>query len=461
MWDVGYLLDDKVDGYIEYAPIYSYVFHEGEDDEKTYYSLDSILNNYSLMFQNEPSKITLVGGIPNGALWYKEECTESDPYDSVDAGTDAAYAFIYRPTKPKYLCYQSSKDPNIKAWVLTSDHSKATVNVKDQKSKYLVFKCNLFTVGFIQQYTRPYYYAVLETEYNNIKDKANSKCDAKFGGENASKWYDTDPSDGYMKFILNVGNPPDGTSDINNLNRGKTFYWYNTREKMYQAASYPVTRVSSKDFTDGDIKEVWNGKTTRSGKTKTVSYFSNNYITIEGVRYNRYSAGDEGSVPDTSLNPIVVYGKTQVLQVGQTVYNETTFTTTYGTVAAVNGTNYTIKGRVFVPDESQNEYGLGAKYYITQQMFANGTIGTDTGNVAKAFYIYPTDDFYGDGTKLLTDSKWDESTWVNTGQITKRFPIDRQYFQTLQLEFCGETDTQGIELYGFEVDGIQLTEVPW
>ena len=94
-------------------------------------------------------------------------------------------------------------------------------------------------------------------------------------------------------------------------------------------------------------------------------------------------------------------------------------------------------------------------------MFANGTIGTDTGNVAKAFYLYPTDGFYGDGTKLLTDSKWDESTWVNTGQITKRFPIDRQYFQTLQLEFCGETDTQGIELYGFEVDGIQLTEVPW
>ena len=99
----------------------------------------------------------------------------------------------------------------------------------------------------------------------------------------------------------------------------------------------------------------------------------------------------------------------------------------------------------------------------------------------------------GDNEKVLTDSKWDgndeinlvidgktyhyiaseddpnqyytkpntQSSWVNTGQITKRFPLDRQYFQTLQIEFCGEDDNQGIELYGFEIDGIQLTEVPW
>ena len=496
LWDRGHLTDDKDGDYVESAPIYSYVFHEGEDDEKTYYSLDSILNNYSLMFQNEPSKITLIGGIPNGALWYRDECTESDPYDTIEAGTDTAYAFKYTPMQSQYMCYQSTKDSNIKAWVTRGITNKAVVNVKDTKDKYLVFKCNYFTVGFINQYTRPYYYSVLEEEYNKIKDKANSTCKAKFGGEDGTKWYDKD-SEGLMEFVLHVGNPPSGTSDINNLNRGKTFYWYNTKEKMYQMASYPAVRVSSKDYSSGDTKEVWNGKSTRSGKTKTVSYYSSSYITIDGVRFNRYTAGDEGSIEDTSQSPDIVYGKTQILIKGQTVYTDKLFDNVKGKVSAVSGTNYTIDGRVYVPSEADNEYGLGTKWFITKQMFANGSIGTATGNSATAFYTYSLADFYNDDTKLLTDSKWDgneefevggktyeasytrnaqgviindppdstppdtQSTWVNTGQVTKRFPIDRQYFQTLQLEFCGETSEQGIELYGFEVDGIQLTEVPY
>lgn len=61
----------------------------------------------------------------------------------------------------------------------------------------------------------------------------------------------------------------------------------------------------------------------------------------------------------------------------------------------------------------------------------------------------------------LTDTIWDNDSWVTTSHILKRFPLPKQYFQTTQIEFYGNAVDEGMSIYGFEIDGIQLEEVQY
>lgn len=67
----------------------------------------------------------------------------------------------------------------------------------------------------------------------------------------------------------------------------------------------------------------------------------------------------------------------------------------------------------------------------------------------------------------LTDTVWanedgtEGDSWVVSSHQIKRFPIADQYFNTLQLEFYGNSLDQGLAIYGFEIDGVKLEEVPW
>lgn len=61
----------------------------------------------------------------------------------------------------------------------------------------------------------------------------------------------------------------------------------------------------------------------------------------------------------------------------------------------------------------------------------------------------------------LTDTTWDNDSWVTTSHIVKRFPLPKQYFQTTQIEFYGNAVGEGMSIYGFEIDGIQLEELPY
>lgn len=62
--------------------------------------------------------------------------------------------------------------------------------------------------------------------------------------------------------------------------------------------------------------------------------------------------------------------------------------------------------------------------------------------------------------ETLTDTVWDEDSWVISRQITKRFPLPDQYFETMQIEFYGNATDEGMAIYGFEIDGVELEEVP-
>ena len=61
----------------------------------------------------------------------------------------------------------------------------------------------------------------------------------------------------------------------------------------------------------------------------------------------------------------------------------------------------------------------------------------------------------------ITDTTWDNYNWVINKYSVKRFPLPRQFFQQMQVEFYGKGLDEGMRIFGFEIDGIQLEEVPW
>lgn len=66
-----------------------------------------------------------------------------------------------------------------------------------------------------------------------------------------------------------------------------------------------------------------------------------------------------------------------------------------------------------------------------------------------------------ENTESITDTVWDEDSWVVSSYITKRFPLMNQIFQTMSVEFYGNGLNEAMCIYGFEIDGVQLEEVPW
>lgn len=68
---------------------------------------------------------------------------------------------------------------------------------------------------------------------------------------------------------------------------------------------------------------------------------------------------------------------------------------------------------------------------------------------------------WSDESGDITDTAWDDFNWVESGFLTRRFPLPNSYFQQMQIELAGNGEAQSMALYGFEFDGIHLEEVPW
>lgn len=120
------------------------------------------------------------------------------------------------------------------------------------------------------------------------------------------------------------------------------------------------------------------------------------------------------------------------------------------------GSNYlsTREFRINIAEESTNKFHI-----------RNRRDGKDTYNTRAV--SNNLDSFIGlvwdvdNEENSLTDTTWDNDSWVTTSHIVKRFPLPKQYFQTTQIEFYGNAVDEGMSIYGFEIDGIQLEEVPW
>ena len=488
-WDAAVLTNDLNPDYIDTFSVYSYT----GDDNNTYYGFESTLRNETFLHKYTGSlptyiPISLQGATAAGALAYEDEGSASN-FDRAEWGTGTRFAFKYTPTLPKYICYQSTQDPNIMAWITrtnptTINTSKAIVNV-EIKTTFVGI-----TLNTVQLKLAPDLLASIEeAQASGIQDRvyySGNYPEKFFSQMKNGQWINTTTeringvtvTEGFCIFI---NSKPSGSSTRANFVGGG---YAKVGSDVIPLGTYYGQSSLTRNPDNTEAGEVWNGKYTRSGMEKTVSSYSVDSIVIDGVTFNRYSSGDEGTIEDTP-NIIIVYSDKEKLTVGTPVYNDTSLTDEYGKVTSIAGDGYNVSGRVFYPSTADNQAGVDATYYITKPVFPDiGTIeyaGTYTGSFVVVPPPYYEDNNYADSVKFLTDSVWADgrddateiyeeltpiettegNTWVNTGQITKRFPIDRQYFQTLQIEFCGETEDQGIELYGFEVDGIQLTEVPW
>lgn len=492
MWDAAVLTDDRNPDYRDTYNIYTYTGESGQ----TFYAFENELTELTPIYKYTGSipnyvEITLQGAIAAGAASYEDTSTSAD-YDYADWSVGTRFAFKYTPTIPQYLCYQSTKDPNIKAWLtkdgdpssptyLQINTSEAIVNVEDKVgTDYYCFR------GEVWQGSAWHYYYITKEDYEAYWNVKNKRVTAYSINNNVATH---EVSVGGYKYYWWLYTNECKSGNAVPTNGGRYFALVSEDGRTSIVTLVDLRRSSDRDVHINDkVVEVWNGQDTMSGKTKIVTSYSEPSIVIDGVTFNRYTAGDEGSIIDTD-NIVIVYSDTEKLSVGQTVYNDTALTDAYGKVSAISGDNYNIEGRIFEPSSSDNATDNDTVYYKVKAEFPNiGTVtytGTYTGN----FIVRPVpywevngeSNHYSDDARFLTDSKWADgrddatdidpsltevettegNTWVNTGQITKRFPIDRQYFQTLQIEFCGETEDQGIELYGFEVDGIQLTEVPY
>lgn len=121
------------------------------------------------------------------------------------------------------------------------------------------------------------------------------------------------------------------------------------------------------------------------------------------------------------------------------------------------GTDYlsTREFRVSISEDSLN------KFYVRNRRDGESksnsrlvTQGIQGGNTL----IWNTKDSDGDN---LTETTWNNYNWAISKYSVKRFPLPKQFFQQLQIEFYGKGLDQGMRIFGFEIDGIQLEEVPW
>lgn len=120
------------------------------------------------------------------------------------------------------------------------------------------------------------------------------------------------------------------------------------------------------------------------------------------------------------------------------------------------GSNYlsTREFRINIAEESTN------RFHIRNRRDGKDTYNTRAVSNNLDSFIGLVWDVDNDDDSL-TDTTWDNDSWVTTSHIVKRFPLPKQYFQTTQIEFYGNAVDEGMSINGFEIDGIQLEEVPW
>lgn len=121
-----------------------------------------------------------------------------------------------------------------------------------------------------------------------------------------------------------------------------------------------------------------------------------------------------------------------------------------------DGSNYlsTREFRINLAEEGANRFQVRVRRDGIEQ-FKTRNINQDSSNYVGLEWES------GLNENSLTDTLWDEDVWTATKHTIKRFPLPNQYFQTIQVEFCGTSEQEGMNIYGFEFHGIQLEEVPY
>ena len=223
--------------------------------------------------------------------------------------------------------------------------------------------------------------------------------------------------------------------------------------------------------------------------TKTIGAAS---ITLDGMTFSRYSAGDEGS----ATSDINYY--TRVDTNGSTTVYADSSTSSSLSSGTISGDTLSYNSLTLVRYPQADGVRYTYEYYKYMDL-VNETPTTIDG--LTLIYEYP-DDNDPIWEQTLTDTIWDYSdvqlpyiisrtgltdqqviegiregytyedkshtdtgdAWLQPGYQTKRMLLPNQYFETVQFKFSSSesaTTSDSICISGFEVDGIQLAETPW
>ena len=160
--------------------------------------------------------------------------------------------------------------------------------------------------------------------------------------------------------------------------------------------------------------------------------------------------------------PLTLYSKVKSYTSGEKIYLDKDCMCAIG-----KWYNYTSNNKTYNIYLNQNRYPVyvdnpvsyistSYKYYKMEQLtFTSSEVITNAIDKSRIPIVV------NDTGESITDTVWDEDSWVISRHIVKRFPLPNQYFQTMQIEFYGNSVNEGMMIYGFEIDGIELEEVPF
>ena len=152
-----------------------------------------------------------------------------------------------------------------------------------------------------------------------------------------------------------------------------------------------------------------------------------------------------------------IYSYKQVGVNGEPLFGDTQMTLQAGEWNnTVSGYNAEING---VPANIGNPEAMQAQVYTMYKKVPLEFTKVGEPITVDNYWVYNIRPNYSGET--ITDTVWDRDSWVISRQITKRFPLPDQYFETMQIEFYGNATDEGMAIYGFEIDGVELEEVPF
>ena len=514
VWDIGLNLGDRAITVPIVTNIYhyhakvngEYVYKKDEEGKPTevlkdYYTLEPITaGSLGIDVYSEPD-LNQESYLGKNQNIYEEGSGNNVEYNRIEYQTEKLYAWAEKILG--WHCYQSTVDPRIKAWIeVAKDTTKALVNVKDgqQISQYGYQMWREVNVGNEGAWEIAPCYIRIPFEFNPSNQYQNGQtwdCTVLYP-EIQNEWTNSFVR-GYTNFKVayynrGISNGP--------FNYGPSLTWIayepaQTRWVIMFANVWPTlvyyngrnneqfgpTRASQYDLYT--TVEVWNGRDDSNGaRTKIVEYYSEEYVTIDGVRYNRYEAGDYGenkSLPKYTEGLPPRPG----LEVGDPIYNDTEKTSQYSTVRGW-ATDYSyitceVGSEVIFLYRTENNDStteVPTYYYDRQVEFVDEEV-IQSERDPESFYPpipHPEKDPPQEGSALwyqsLTDTIWDwmdedrpnneyGDLWSGQGYLSKRFLLSDQYFETVQFRFFGTSSDNAMTLCGFEIDGIQLTEVPF
>lgn len=450
VWDTGYNKEDK-NSLGREVNVYRYK----DNEENVWYSL------------SPEETVTTKINIP---MHKTSNCSDT-PKDNQDityrtSGTINNYTDITYNIKSSYgwqnqnLEYKSYTNGSFIAWVKDGDTTgKCLINLTTKTDKVTKYYGVYFTNGNTNMRVPPDVYKLIEQYISN-------GTKAYF----TSKQYD-----------IYIGNGDNWAKE----SQGNYVGIYTNSRAFNGVTVYPVgfcllasnntilttvgqnglIRQPSNDLIEDVTKEVSNGKINSEGAIeKAYTRKDDNTIVIKingtDTDFTRNTKYDYGNPLDTPK-----YTDTSTPSVGTALYNDINLTSKYATVKKV-GSNYveveidTKTIRLYKKDSLDSTKQV--PIYWTDKPVTFTSYAYEDGEYYKLTFVgeqYP-DDNNPVWLESITDTTLDTDLWSGAGYVTKRCILSNQYFETIQYKISGEVNGSSLCLAGFEIDGIQITEVP-